>query len=294
MGLRRPSHGFRKTITTDQSSPTPLQIESLMVRFLTLALVALLPLESVAELTFDKITPRHGTFGPERASLDIVPGDEIHFSFLVNGVQPGPDGKVDLEFRQVITTETGKVLIDKTSPNKELLAYGGTGLVGFSSFATGTSTPPGVYTVKVTANDLLGKTTTFFERKVTILKPAFATVRRELHHDPDRKSPASTTNHLGHRLYYRLIALGYDRSKNTLDLEMSVQIEDDKKQPTMAKPITVPAASDNAEAVGKTETVTFTGFITTNRPGKFTVKITVTDKVSKQSTTWEFPVTVTE
>lgn len=266
-----------------------------MTRLTLLLALALLPAAAAAaDLKIDKVKARYGELGPERAALDVPPGDEVHFTFNVSGLKTDEAGKVGVEFRQVVTAEGGEVLLDKSATNEQVMAFGGDSLPSFAAFSFGKATPPGKYTLKVTVTDKLGKGSASFERAVTCVKPAFALVRRELHHDAERKAPAGTTAALGARVYYRFLATEYDRSKQKLDLQMTVQVYDDKRQPQMPKPVVVSAATDDAAAVAKTEQVTFTGFLTANRVGTFTVRIAVTDNLTKQTVTWEFPLTVVE
>ena len=266
-----------------------------MARLLiVIALVTGLAAPAAAELKVQDVKARHGPHGPERATLDVFPGDELVLTYTLTGMQTDTDGKVDCELRQTITAPDGKVLVDNKTPIKEALAFGGGHLPGFAAASFGVNTRPGKYVVGVTITDKLRDETVSFERTANVLKPDLAIVRPRLSYDPEGKTGAGLTNVLGTRLFFRLVAVGFDRSQKKIDLTMTVQHYDEKGKELMPKPLTVKTKSDDEEEVAKADSATFNGSFACNRPGTFKMKIVITDNVTNKSATFEAPLKVVE
>jgi hypothetical protein len=262
--------------------------------WLALPLALALAAPAAAGLKLQDIKARHGAHGPERASLDVAPGDEVVFTYTLTGVGTDPDGKVDCELRQTISDAGGKVLLDNKTPIKEALGFGGGYMPGVAAPAFGITTPPGKYVVKVTITDKLREETVSFERAVTVVKPDFAVVRPRLSYDAQGKSAAGLTNVLGTQLFFRMIAVGFDRSQKKIDMTMTVHYYDDKGKDLLPKPLMVSTKTDDEEKVAKADSVTFNGSFACNRPGSFKVKIVITDNMAKKSATFEVPLKVVE
>lgn len=261
---------------------------------LALAFVLGLTAPALAELKIQNIKARHGHFGPERASLDVYPGDEIDFTYSITGVQSDADGQVDCEIELKATDEAGKTLFNRKTPIKEVLAFGGTSMPGFANLGLGLTTKPGKYSLALTVTDKLSQETASFERTVTCLKPDFTIVRPRFSYDAEGKAGAALTAVVAQKIFFSMTAAHFDRTAKKIEMTWTMQLYDAKGKELMPKPLTVKVASDDEEAVAKNETVTFSGSFTCGQPGAFKVKITATDKVNNKTATFEAPIKVLE
>src|SRR5262245_26041569 len=95
-----------------------------MIRqFLAVASVLLFSSSAIAQMKIEDVKARHGRHGPERASLDVIPGDEVVFTYNVIGLRA--KDKIDFETSYKVTNADGKVVLDNKSNQKEILALGG-------------------------------------------------------------------------------------------------------------------------------------------------------------------------
>jgi hypothetical protein len=62
----------------------------------------------------------------------------------------------------------------------------------------------------------------------------------------------------------------------------------------MPRPVRSELRNDDPAVVKEAATLTFTGQMTLTRPGKFTLRITITDRVGDRTARFEAPLTVTE
>lgn len=271
---------------------TFLGMTRFMTRILSLTLGLLFATSALADVKLENIQARYGRSGPIRDSLKALPGDEVMFTFTIVGLQPDETGKLDGELAQKVTTSKGEVVLDQKGPLKQVMAFGGPTVPSNASLTFGMNTPADDYTVTVTVTDNTQKKSASFERTVTCLKRGFGIIRHTLSYDPDGKSSASTTNQMGQQLFYKMTAVGFDRSKK-IDLLMTLQMFDDAGKPLMSKPLAVPLGTDDPEKL-QTDNVTFSGFFWLSRVGTFKAKFVVTDKVTDKTVTWEVPLKVNE
>jgi hypothetical protein len=249
---------------------------------------------ALADLKIQDVKARHGRHGPERASLDVVPGDELIITFTATGVQTDKVGKCNCDMTIKITDANEAVLVNNTTPIKELMALAGGSLPGVASTSFGANTSPGKYVLTVTLADKILNETASFERAVTVVKPDFAVIRPRLSYDPDGKTSAGTTHSLGTQLHFRMLATNFDRSEKKIDLTMSVQYYDDKGQALMPRPLTAHTKVDDEDQVAKAEFATFNGSFACNRTGTFKLKVVITDNISKKTATFESPLKIVE
>ncbi len=73
---------------------------------------------------------------------------------------------------------------------------------------------------------------------------------------------------------------------------MAVQTLDSDGKENLPKPLVFDFREQDAKAAQRTNLVFFTSGIGLNRIGKFTLRITITDRMTDQSTKMEVPVTV--
>jgi hypothetical protein len=72
---------------------------------------------ALANLEISDVKARYSPNGPERKSLEVVPGDAIHFSFRMNGLALDGDRKTDAAVEMEISDSSGKLLAQQKSPS---------------------------------------------------------------------------------------------------------------------------------------------------------------------------------
>ena len=244
-----------------------------------------------AELEITQVRACYGPRGPERKSLEAVPGDQVFFSFRMQGLATDADGKVDMAMHMEIRDPAGITQSQKI-PSRDVLSLGGGTLTAVTNLNLGPQAIPGEYSIKVTIVDNLAKGTASFERTVTCKKLEFAIAQLGFFLDKEGKLPGSSTGIVGQALHMRLLAVGFDRTQPKLKIIMLVQTLDKKGTELMPQPLRVEAATEDANAIATIPGVGFNAFLTPNRPGEFSLRITLIDDVSQRKTELTVPFTI--
>jgi hypothetical protein len=274
--------------------PSEFKGDELMKRMSSVMVVLATVATAQAKLQIQDIKAAHGLLGPERKSLLIQPYDEVLFRYTLTGVQVDGEGKADLTEAVALVDASGKTLLEQKLPQNDLLPLGGGKTFGFVRLTLDEVVPPGDYTLKVTVTDNLAKETVSFERKLTSKEPTLSIVAPSFFADPEGKIPASTSGLVGQKLFFHFKCIGFDRSQGKIDVDMHVQILDDKGTDTMPKPIQVSLKTEDPDQLKKAKFLTFNGDLTLHRAGKFTLRLTVLDKVSKKSVQFDAPLVIQE
>jgi hypothetical protein len=74
---------------------------------------------------------------------------------------------------------------------------------------------------------------------------------------------------------------------------MEMQVLDADGQHVMPKPIQVRLHNSDAQVVQRITSVDFSGALTLNRAGEYTLRITIADEVGKKSTQYQTAIRVT-
>jgi hypothetical protein len=107
------------------------------------------------------------------------------------------------------------------------------------------------------------------------------------------KVPAPAGGLVSQTLYFKLRAIGFDRTQGKIDSDMALDVLDAAGKPVMPRPIRARVQNDQPEVVQKAPFLSFSGEISLNRVGDFTLRVTVSDRVGKKSTQFETPLRVT-
>jgi len=142
--------------------------------------------------------------------------------------------------------------------------------------------------------DRLSEQKTSFTRKLTCRRPQFAIVAPRFFHDQNNLVPAPVGGRVGQRLFFKLKCIGFERRGGRIDNEMQVEILDAAGKRTMSKPVVVKFVKDDAAEVKKIgASYAMRGDLVLNRLGDFTLRITLTDRLSKRTAKFEAPLNVT-
>ena len=265
-----------------------------MARFwLAAALLILSAHSAQAKLGIESIQATYGPLGPERKTLDIYPFDELFFRFTVTGAKPDAEGKVDASVVMQVLDGTGKVRGENQIPAKGVLLLGGNSFPFLVTLPLSEQVPPGKYTVKITMRDNLSGESVSFQRQVTVKAVEFKIVDLQFFHDPEGKIPAPAGGTLGETLFFRLRIIGFDRSKDRIFTEIVLKILDADGAEVSPKRMAYDIRQDDAKAVKSWTFLNYRNSFDLTRVGKFTLRFTATDRLTKNSTNFDMPIQVT-
>ena len=247
-----------------------------------------------AKVEIRDVQAAHGMLGPERTSPDYLPGDEVFFRFTVTGAKTTPEGQLSGEIRMTLTDSDGKAVLRQSAPVQNTLAFGGDRFPARAVVELGHQFPPGEYKLTVEYTDRISGETDAFARTFTCRPAEFGLVRVRFSADEGGTSPSRVDGVVGQPLHLKLAVVGFDRSEGAIDLEMDVRVLDAKGRPVAPKGVRVAVRSDDADTIKSATQATFSAELTRTRPGDFILKVTVTDKQSGQTATFEAPMRVTD
>ncbi len=259
---------------------------------MTLALALWVTAPAQAQLEIQNVQPVYGLLGSARPNLNLYPHDEVLFRFVVTGVRVDAEGKIDTTMTLHLTDAAGKALINEKNPLKGVLALGGQTFTGNARLNVGERIPPGEYTFTVTVHDKLSGKEASFQRKLTAKPAGFQIVAPQFFYDADGKVPAPAGGLVGQNLHFKLRAIGFDRDEGKIDTVMMVQVFDAEGEELLPKPIVAELRTEDVETVKKVTSLNFNGNLALNRPGKFTLRITLNDRLGKKTTQFETPLEV--
>jgi hypothetical protein len=202
-------------------------------------------------------------------------------------------GKVDAEAVIKLTDGNGKEVAKNTIPFKARLSLGGDSFGGVAYLTLNEQLLNGLYTFSVTVTDHLGSEKVSFQRDVRIRPADFAIIRPHFSHDVEGRAPAAVGGLLSQTLYFRIEVYGFDRGQDRVHLVSSVQVLDASGKELLPEPLETVLKSEDAKLVKSTMVAHFNGSLGLHRPGEFTLRIVVTDRISTKTTKLEFPLRVT-
>jgi hypothetical protein len=260
---------------------------------LIVALLVLAAPAARADLEILNIQAVHGELGPVRTITETYPLDEIVYRFEVSGAKVNAEGKLDTVAKLRLTGPDGKVLVNNTVPLKGTLTFGGKSFPNDARLTLGEQAPPGDYLFKVTIEDNLANGSASFERKLTVKPAPFTIVRPRFYYDAEGKIPAPAKGVMGQTLHFRFSVLGCDRTKGEINTEMTLELFDKDGKTLLSKPAPATIHQKDPEIVKKVATLNFSGVLPLNRTGDFLLRVTVKDKLSMKTATFETPLHIT-
>jgi hypothetical protein len=257
----------------------------------TLALVAALNLApaQAGELTLSNLRSTYGVLGPARTSGKYLPGDLVVVSFDIEGIKADESGKVLYSIGLEVTDPAGKMKFKRDPRELEAnISLGGNSLPAYASVPVHMDDPPGKYTAKMTVTDLATKASKSITGNYEVLPKAFGIANVTTTLDSEMHAPAPFLG-TGQSLWVNFHAIGFERASGQPNLSVEMRILDEKGAPTLKKSFTGEVTKDVPE---KVVALPMQFLVELNRPGKFTVELTATDKVNGKKASVSFPITV--
>jgi hypothetical protein len=253
------------------------------------------------ELKLTNVRTTAGELGPTREVSKLLPGDILFIAFDVEGLTIDAEGVAQYSMLMEVTNAAGARVLpppgEKLEPRplSEFVPLRGNKIPARAYVTAGLDQPAGNYNCRIVVTDLKSKAAGTLNMKFEIAKKDFGIVAVYTSHDPkgELSSPAAGT--VGQTVYIWFSIATFDRDPKTKqpDVELEFQLYDDKGAATLPTPRKhiQDAKSPNQVRDGDGAfSLNFPLFM--NRPGKFTVEIKATDRVSKKTATYKLPVTV--
>lgn len=263
----------------------------------TLALAAALAATpgQADQLSFVNVRSVTGYFGPERQTNKLLPGDIYLLVFDIAGFRLDPDGKILYRMAMQVTDSRGKVQFAREPEDREAFnSLGGNQVPASALIEIRFDQPPGEYTLSLTVTDRISKASTKLTRKFEVLPKAFGLVQLITTIDPQMTRAVPPMGEVGEYRFVNCYLVGFERdtAKKQPSLLVQMRILDESGK-EVSKPSTVEITQDIPENM----TLIPAGApfaVALNRPGKFTIELQATDRLSKKTAKLSLPLTSVE
>ncbi|MFL5342461.1 MAG: hypothetical protein ACJ8F7_20135 [Gemmataceae bacterium] len=263
-----------------------------MVRLTAVLLAACLAAPAFGKVEISDVKPMHGPLGPERRSFTVAPGEELFVTYTVTGVGTDAKGNINIERTLYLLTPAGETAAEETAPTQGVIPLAGAAVAAFDRITFGLDIKPGDHKLKITINDKVRRESASFTRVVKVSPPGLNPVRLRFAYDEKGEVPAPAGGLAGQKLYMRVLLVGFDKSQDKIQVTMTAQLLDDQGRETMPVPFQAALNITGADKVAGVVDVTFNANFALNRPGRFTLRLTFVDQISKKSNNLELPVKV--
>lgn len=273
-----------------------------MMATIAMAVLAGIPAQPAGELKLTNVRTTVGELGPTRAPGKLLPGDLLFIAYDIEGITIDGEGIVRYTMSMEVLNEAGARFLPppnepKVEPRElaEFLPLRGNKMPARAFVVLGLDHPAGTYTCKLTVTDTKTKATGSLSLKFEVAKKDFGVVAVRTSYDERCALSAPTTGQVGQLIYVHFSIASFERDPKTKqpNVEIVCQILDDKNAPLLATPRKHIQDALAPQPVKDTDGAFALQFpVYMSRPGKFTVEITATDRVSKKVSTYKLPVTV--
>ena len=237
-----------------------------------------------------------GELGPKRPSDKFLPGDILFIGYDITGLTIEQEGIAKYKMSMEVTDAAGKSIFKQDAKELEdFIPLRGNSIPARAYVVIGLDQDAGNYTCKVTVEDPKTKAKDTLSAKFEVTKREYGIVAVYASMDPRGQISAPTTGTVGQTIYIHTSVATFQRDPKTKqpNVVFEYQLLDEKGNPTLAKPVSYTQDEKSVNKVDEKEgafPMQFALFM--SRPGKFTVKITATDKVANKTASYELPVTI--
>jgi hypothetical protein len=259
------------------------------------------------QLEVKNVRVTYGILGQERKDTTYLPGDLVVLAFDMEGLQVGPDGRVQYSTSMELVGKdpmTGKPKTHFKQDPQELTtvnSLGGSRLPSFALAEIGTDTAPGEYTMTVVVTDVAAKKSVELKRKFDVKPTQFGIVRPGFTYidmnERSRGAPqiAPPVAVPGQNLLLNFAVVGFELKGQMQAPNVSVQMEvqDEKGEAVLKKPFSGKAENIEDE-YKKLRYIPFQFPMQLNRSGKFKIVLKATDTHTGKSATQTLDLKVIE
>lgn len=257
------------------------------------ALLAFSPAQAPAgKLEINNVRNTYGVLGPTRANSKLLPGDILFVSYDIDGITITDEGRVHYSMVMEVVDKNGKATLKQDPFEKiELVPLGGSKVAARAFVTLGVDHPAGEFTMKVTVTDkgAKEKPSQTLERKFEVLPPDFGLVAVYASLDERGQTAAPTSGVVGQAVFINYTAVGFKRDEKKLpNLRFEMIPLDEAAKPLMSKPL----FHDGNDLDEKLPNYTVRFLLPMTRPGKFTIRLSCTDKITNKTASVDLPVTI--
>jgi hypothetical protein len=285
--LRISEVGFALTQTPDRIKP--------MFYSLALAALAAAPAQG-GELKLANVRMTIGELGGPRPSAKLLPGDVLFIGYDINGLNIEPNGVAKYRMAMEVTDAAGKQIFKQDARDLEdFVPLRGNVIPARAFITVGLDQDPGTYTCRITVEDPKTKGKDSLTTKFEVGKRDFGIVAVYTTHDERGGISAPTTGVVGQTIFIQFSVASFQRDAKTKqpNVQFEFQILDEKGNPILGQPRTHTQDEKSPQQVDEKEGAFAMRFpLFMSRPGKFTVRITATDKVANKKAVYDLPVTI--
>jgi hypothetical protein len=233
-----------------------------------------------------------GELGSTRTNARFLPGDILFLAFDVNGLSIEPNGDARYKMGTRVLDGAGK-LVFKRDPEErvQFTPLRGSTLPARVYIIVGLDQDAGNYTLEVSVEDPKTKAQDKVSVKFEVTKRDFGIVNVYTSYDARGEISAPNSGVVGQTIIVQYTVASFERDAKTKQprIEFQYQYLDEKGAAILPEPhkLTVETGVNEKDSLF---TLQFPLFM--NRPGKFTVQITATDKVANKKATYELPVII--
>jgi len=248
------------------------------------------------ELKLTNVRMTVGELGPTRTSAKLLPGDILFIGYDITGLSIEPDGDVKYRMAMEVVDSAGKSIF-KQDPKEltEKIQLRGNSIPGRAYVIIGLDQNAGNYTCKVTVEDGKTKSKDTLTMKFEVGKKEFGIVGVMATYDLRGEISAPTTGLVGQTIFIQCNIASFQRDPKTKqpNVVLEFQLLDEKGTPTLAKPIVHNQDDKSVQKVEEKEGMFGMRYpVFMSRPGKFTAKLTATDKAGNKTAAYELPITI--
>jgi hypothetical protein len=265
----------------------------------TLALAAALSLTpgQTDQLSFLNVRSVTGYFGPERQTNKLLPGDVYLLVFDIAGFKVDTQGKILYQMAMQVTDSRGKVQFGHEPQDREAYnSLGGNRVPASAFIEVRFDQPPGEYTLNITVTDRNSKASRKLAQKFEVLPKAFGLVQLVTTIDPQRGPAVPPMGVVGEFRFVNVAAVGFERDTVTKqpNLLFEMRILDESGKP-VSRPATSEVGDKGEIQLPETAGIAHAQFpVALNRPGKFSIELQATDRISKKTAKLSLPLSSLE
>jgi len=232
-----------------------------------------------------------GELGPTRKEAKLLPGDLLFIGYDIENLTIDAEGYAKYSMAMEVSDAAGKSIF-KQDPRELSDFIPLRGKIPARAFLViGLDQPAGTYSCKLTVTDPQTKGTSAFAVKFEVAKAEFGIVAVNTSYDEGGKLSAPTTGVVGQTLYLHFGVASFARDAKTKqpNVEFLFETLDEAGKPTREKP-TKYVQDGGIEQKDGAFSLRFPVFM--SRTGKFTARITATDKIGNKKAVYELPITI--
>jgi hypothetical protein len=229
----------------------------------------------------------YGMLGMERTNTTFLAPDFIWLSFDIDNLsRDRKTGKFVYSVVLDCLNSKGKRVFGHDDPNiEEIDALGGSTLATYVWVQIGRDTAPGKYTLRLNVTDKVAKKKATWKHDFTIRNKVFGFSRVSVQAVGIASQPTAV-------LFY---VQGFQKNAKKLpNLGVRIRIFDEKRDPTLVRPIIINIPKDLAEGLDPTQLteVPLQTEFRLSRPGRFTILLEAEDRQAKKSIELRCKITV--